>query len=66
SNGILNSCLQSSRFPFSPLAIFVTGFSLIFAGLVFEYLEPQAVLQKITKWLRMDGIMVTLDKWKRK
>lgn len=36
------------------------AYSLIFAGLVFEYLEPRALLQKIAKWLRMDGIMVTV------
>ena len=36
------------------------AYSLIFAGLVFEYLEPRALLQKIAEWLRMDGIMVTI------
>ena len=36
------------------------AYSLIFAGLVFEYLEPQALLQRIAKWLQMDGILVTV------
>jgi len=36
------------------------AYSLIFAGLVFEYLEPRTLLQKIAKWLRMDGIMVSV------
>ena len=35
-------------------------YSLIFTGLVFEYLEPQALLQRITKWLQVDGILVTV------
>jgi ubiquinone/menaquinone biosynthesis C-methylase UbiE len=36
------------------------AYSLIFAGLVFEYLEPQALLQRIAKWLQMDGILVAV------
>lgn len=34
------------------------AYSLIFAGLVFEYLEPLSLLQRISKWLRVDGILV--------
>lgn len=34
------------------------AYSLIFAGLVFEYLDPQALLQKIAQWLGKDGIFV--------
>lgn len=36
------------------------AYTLIFAGLVFEYLDPQILLQKIAKWLRVDGILVTV------
>jgi len=36
------------------------AYSLIFAGLVFEYLEPLALLQRIAKWLQVDGILVTV------
>ena len=36
------------------------AYSLIFAGLVFEYLEPLALLQKIAKWLKVNGILVTV------
>jgi SAM-dependent methyltransferase len=36
------------------------AYSLIFAGLVFEYLEPQALLQRIAKWLQVDGILVAV------
>lgn len=36
------------------------AYTLIFAGLVFEYLDPHALLQKITKWLIIDGIMITV------
>lgn len=33
-------------------------YALIFAGLVFEYLDPQALLRKIAQWLRVGGILV--------
>jgi SAM-dependent methyltransferase len=36
------------------------AYSLIFTGLVFEYLEPLALLQKIARWLQVDGILVTV------
>ncbi len=36
------------------------AYSLIFAGLVFEYLEPRALLQRISRWLSEDGIMVAV------
>jgi len=36
------------------------AYSLIFAGLVFEYLEPQILLPRITSWLRLDGVMVSI------
>lgn len=36
------------------------AYSLIFVGLVFEYLKPLALLQKIAKWLQVDGILVTV------
>jgi len=35
-------------------------YSLIFAGLVFEYLKPQVLLPKIANWLRADGVLVTI------
>jgi len=34
------------------------AYSLIFAGLIFEYLDPQALLQKIARWLSNDGIFI--------
>ena len=36
------------------------AYSLIFAGLVFEYLEPLVLLQRIVTWLQVDGILVTV------
>ena len=36
------------------------AYSLIVAGLVFEYLEPQALLQRIAKWLQVGGILVAV------
>lgn len=36
------------------------AYSLIFAGLIFEYLEPLVLLQKIAKWLQVDGILVSV------
>ena len=36
------------------------AYSLIFGGLVFEYLEPSSLLQRISKWLRVDGILVAV------
>jgi trans-aconitate methyltransferase len=35
-------------------------FSLIFAGLIFEYLDPLILLSRIAGWLRSDGVMVTV------
>ena len=34
------------------------GYSLIFAGLVFEYLTPRVLLEKIALWLGKEGIFV--------
>jgi len=34
------------------------AYSLIFAGLVFEYLCPQKVLSRIADWLKQKGVMV--------
>lgn len=36
------------------------AYSLIFAGLVFEYLAPLALLNKIARWLGPDGILVSV------
>lgn len=45
-------------------------YSLIFAGLIFEYLEPARLLQIIPNWLDKAGVMVVvlqlLDKYKVK
>jgi SAM-dependent methyltransferase len=35
------------------------AYSLIFAGLVFEYLDPRVLLQKIAEWLQAGGNFVT-------
>ena len=35
-------------------------YSLIFAGLIFEYLNPRILLTKITKWLKTGGVMVSI------
>lgn len=34
------------------------AYSLIFAGLVFEYLDPRALLEKIARWLGKEGTFV--------
>jgi len=36
------------------------AYSLIFAGLIFEYLRPQVLLQRIAGWLRPGGVMVSI------
>jgi SAM-dependent methyltransferase len=36
------------------------AYSLIFAGLIFEYLEPGILLPKIASWLRSGGVMVSV------
>jgi len=36
------------------------AFSLIFAGLVFEYINPRILLPKIANWLRLGGVMVSV------
>ena len=36
------------------------AFSLIFTGLVFEYLEPYILLYKIAGWLSLNGVMVSV------
>jgi len=37
-----------------------SAYSLIFSGLVFEYVDPQILLPKIAQWLRADGVLVTV------
>ena len=36
------------------------AYSLIFAGLVFEYLEPRILLPRIASWLRLGGVMLSI------
>jgi SAM-dependent methyltransferase len=36
------------------------AYSLIYAGLVFEYIEPRILLPKIATWLSADGIMISI------
>ena len=36
------------------------GYSLIFAGLIFEYLDPRKLLSKIYGWLQQNGVMVAV------
>ena len=36
------------------------SYSLIFAGLIFEYLEPRALLTKISSWMHPGGVMVSI------
>jgi SAM-dependent methyltransferase len=36
------------------------AYSLIFAGLVFEYLEPRKLLSQIAGWLQAGGVMVAV------
>ena len=36
------------------------AYSLVFAGLIFEYLEPLVLLPKIANWLRLGGVMVSI------
>ncbi len=35
-------------------------YSLIFAGLLFEYLSPKSLLKKIPSWLEENGVMVVI------
>ena len=35
-------------------------YSLIFAGLIFEYLDPIVLLSKIADWLKDEGVMVAV------
>ncbi|MBN1274185.1 MAG: class I SAM-dependent methyltransferase [Candidatus Aminicenantes bacterium] len=45
-------------------------YSLIFAGLLFEYLDPLPLLRKISKWLKKTGILAVVlqlpDKYTKK
>jgi len=50
---IVNSDLEKCRLE-------EKAYSLIFAGLVFEYLEPRILLHKAAGWLRTAGIMVAV------
>jgi len=36
------------------------AYSLIFAGLVFEYLEPRILLPKIANWLSVGGVLISI------
>lgn len=36
------------------------AYSLIFAGLVFEYVRPPTLLQKIARWLQVNGVLVAV------
>jgi SAM-dependent methyltransferase len=36
------------------------AFDLVFAALIFEYLEPEPLLQKFTEWLRPGGWLVSV------
>jgi len=36
------------------------AYSLIYAGLVFEYIEPRKLLQNISTWLSVGGIMISI------
>jgi ubiquinone/menaquinone biosynthesis C-methylase UbiE len=37
-----------------------SAYSLVFAGLIFEYVQPQILLPKIAGWLRDGGVMVAV------
>ena len=36
------------------------NYSLIFAGLIFEFLEPRALLNNIVKWLRINAALIVV------
>jgi SAM-dependent methyltransferase len=36
------------------------AYSLVFAGLIFEYLNPQKVISRVACWLRQKGVMVAV------
>ncbi len=50
---IVNADLESCAFPAST-------FTLVFAGLVFEYANPAGLLPAIKDWLCPDGVLVSL------
>ena len=37
-----------------------SAYSLVFAGLLFEYVDPEPLLQKIAGWLRPGGVLVSV------
>jgi SAM-dependent methyltransferase len=37
-----------------------SAFTLVFAGLIFEYVNPAALLAKLYDWLQPDGVMVSV------
>jgi SAM-dependent methyltransferase len=37
-----------------------SAYSLIFAGLLFEYVEPEILLPKIARWLKINGVLVSV------
>jgi SAM-dependent methyltransferase len=37
-----------------------SAYSLIYAGLLFEYINPQILLPRIARWLQPDGLMVVV------
>lgn len=50
---IVNADLQTCAFPAS-------AFTLVFAGLVFEYVNPARLLSAISDWLCPNGVLVSL------
>lgn len=38
----------------------LSGIDLVFAALIFEYVDPAAVMKKISRWLSHDGVLVAV------
>jgi SAM-dependent methyltransferase len=52
----LGSALELICAPLETLSLTPAGFDLIFAGLIFEYLEPEPLMHKIAAWLAPGGM----------
>ena len=52
--------LQTIEGDLETLDLIDRDYALIFAGLVFEYVDPQIILSKIADWLAPDGCLVSI------
>lgn len=53
-------CLETIRADLEGLDMDESAYSLVFAGLVFEYVEPRPLLGRIAGWLRPGGVLAAV------